>query len=153
MTEIKLASGIAFLALLMLEVACGAPMQEGDATGTPPVQDAPGETQENALPDQRQNTDTPVGPEGGQDIPEPTPNRNNLPEQVPEDLPPVTGEAPEDVLSPKPVHHLEWRVAGLCQARYGLHSGPGGWLLVCARSRRCQFLGVAGSGNPTNLPG
>ncbi len=100
MTEIKLASGIAFLALLMLAVACGAPMQEGDTTGTPPVQDAPGETQENGFPDQRQPTDTPVGPEGGQDIPEPTPTRNDLPEQVPEDLPPVTGEAPEDVLSP-----------------------------------------------------
>jgi hypothetical protein len=100
MRKIKLASGITFLVLLMLAVACGAPMQEGDTMGTPPVQDAPGGTQENGLPDQRQPTDTPVGPKGGQDMPEPTPTRDDLPEQVPGDLPPVTGETPEDVLSP-----------------------------------------------------
>jgi hypothetical protein len=100
MTKIKLASGIAFLALLMLAVACGAPMQEGDTMGTPPVQDAPGGIQ-------RQPTDTPVGPDGntgddrgGQDMPEPTPTRDDLSERVPGDMPPVTGKAPEDVLSP-----------------------------------------------------
>jgi hypothetical protein len=64
MTKIKLASGIAFLALLILALACGAPMQEGDTMGTPPVQDAPGGTQADGLPDQRQPTATPVGPEG-----------------------------------------------------------------------------------------
>jgi hypothetical protein len=100
MTKIKLASGITFLALLMLAVACGAPIQEGDTTGTPPVQDVPGGIQ-------RQPTDMPVGPDGntgddqgGQDMPEPTPTRDDLPERVPGDMPPVTGEAPEDVLSP-----------------------------------------------------
>jgi hypothetical protein len=83
MTKIKLASRITFLALLMLAVACGAPMQEGDSTGTPPVQDAPSGTQ-------RQPTDMPVGPDGntgddqgGQDMPEPTPTRDDLPERVP----------------------------------------------------------------------
>jgi hypothetical protein len=107
MIKIKLASGIALLALILLVVACGAPMQESDTMGTPPVQDAPGGTQENGLPDQGQPTNTPLAPDGdtgddrgGQDMPDPTPTRDDLPERVPGDMPPVTGEVPEDVLSP-----------------------------------------------------
>jgi hypothetical protein len=107
MSKIKLASGIVFLTLIALALACGAPMQESDATATPPAQDAPGGTQENGLTDQRPPADTPVAPDGdsgdsqgGQDMPEPTPTRDDLPERVPGDTPPVTGEVPEDVLSP-----------------------------------------------------
>lgn len=100
MIRIKLASGIAFLALIMLAVACGAPQQESDVPGTPSVQNTPGVTQ-------TQPTEPPPGDNGnagndsgGQDMPEPTPPGNQLPEQVPEESPPVTGEVPEDVLNP-----------------------------------------------------
>jgi hypothetical protein len=107
MIKIKLASGIAFLALIMLAVACGAPQQESDAMDTPSIQETPGTTQENGLPDQRPPTDSPPTPDGdtgddrgGPDMPEPTPPRDHLPERVPGETPPVTGEVPEDVLSP-----------------------------------------------------
>jgi hypothetical protein len=94
MIKIKLASGIAFLALITLTIACGAPQQESDIPSTPSIQDTPGVTQ-------RQPTPTPPEIDGGkQDMPGPTPNRDHLPERVPQDTPSVNGEAPEDVLSP-----------------------------------------------------
>jgi hypothetical protein len=165
MRKIKLASGITFLVLLMLAVACGAPMQEGDTTGTPPV---------------------------GQDIPEPTPTRNDLPEQVPEDLPPVTGEAPEDVLSPiiadvvertgaEPAEievlrsqSITWNDGSLGCPKPGMVYTQalvdGYWVVLSYQGQEFDYrvnereafflceeprlpgLGLPGSGNPTNLP-
>src|SRR5918999_697742 len=107
MIKIKLASGIAFLVLMMLAGACAAPQQDSDMTGTPSGQNTPAGDQGNGLPDQRQPPSSPPATDGdtgndrgGQDMPEPTPTRDHLPERVPGDMPPVTGEAPEDVLSP-----------------------------------------------------
>jgi hypothetical protein len=100
MIRIKLASGIAFLALIMLAVACGAPQQESDMLGTPPAQDTPGVTQ-------TQPTDPPPGDKGNagngggeQDMPGTTPPSGQPPERVPEETPLVTGEVPEEVLNP-----------------------------------------------------
>jgi hypothetical protein len=94
MITIKLASGIALLVLIMLAVACGAPQQESDTPSLTPAQDTAGVTQGPPTP-------TPPGVDGGeQDMPERTPNQDHLPERVPQDTPPVTGEAPEDVLNP-----------------------------------------------------
>jgi hypothetical protein len=100
MIRIKLASGIAFLVLIMLAVACGAPQQESDMLGTPLAQDTQGVTQ-------TQPTDPPPGDNGNagndrgeQDMPGTTPPSGQPPERVPEETPLVTGEVPEEVLNP-----------------------------------------------------